>query len=52
MVGFGSLAADGNLDMLYVQSSQQRQGVASTLLAALENKTLALKLSHITELQR
>jgi putative acetyltransferase len=36
IVGFADLEADGQIDMLYVHPEYQRQGIAQTLLGAVE----------------
>lgn len=40
IVGFGSLAKDGYLDLMFVHKDYQRQGIASQLLIVLERKAI------------
>jgi putative acetyltransferase len=47
IVGFGSVAKDGYLDLLYVHHAFQRQGVARRLLDSLEQNANECKLASI-----
>ena len=47
IVGFASLAHDGYFDTLYVHKDYQRQGVATQLVKAIEEKAKELKLKTI-----
>ena len=40
LVGFGSLAADGYLDLMFVHKNFQGQGIASLLISELEKKAM------------
>ena len=48
LVGFGSITAEGHLDVLYVHHAYQGQGIATRLLAALEAWAEQQKLMKIT----
>lgn len=47
LVGFGSIASDGYLDVLYVHHAHQGRGVATRLLTALEDWASQQKLFEI-----
>lgn len=56
LAGFGSLAADGYLDFLYVSKDHQRMGVAESLLRKIEQKAEEQKntqiYSHVSKTAR
>lgn len=56
LAGFGSIAADGYLDFLYVSKDHQRMGVAKTILDEIEKKAAEQKnnriYSHVSKTAR
>jgi len=47
LVGYTNLAEEGYIDCLYVHADYQRLGVATTLIAALENAAAGERLSRL-----
>ncbi len=48
LVGFGSITAEGYLDVLYVHHAHQGQGIATRLLTVLERWATKQKLAQLT----